>query len=103
VYYTNANVKLDATPKSTTAPKMSRQKKGMYELLVRVTNEKVVPGRKMKTDVFFSEIKNLTTKLDAETKASSDKSDSRSAAASDPMRSAVDNAMGVTPDDGGSH
>eukprot|EP00978_Attheya_sp_CCMP212_P024557 scaffold77349_cov32-Attheya_sp.AAC.1 len=87
VYYTNATVDENATPKtpkSTVAPKLTRQKKRVYELLCRVTMGKVVPGRKMETNTFLNEIKNLTTKLEKEKKQAS----SNTNATSDPMRDA---------------
>jgi hypothetical protein len=85
-----------ASPKTSTKPKMSRQKQRIYELLVKATKGKVVAGRKMTTNFFFDEIKNLTTKLDPEPKTKG--KDSTAPAGSpqatmDPMRAAVDNVM----------
>ena len=66
VYYNNSKENTKAAPKSTTQPKMSRQKQRIYELLVLATKGSIIPGRKMKTDFFANEIKNLKTNLDAE-------------------------------------
>eukprot|EP00978_Attheya_sp_CCMP212_P044521 scaffold313017_cov22-Attheya_sp.AAC.1 len=96
VYYTNATVNAKASPKSSTKPKMSRQKQRIYELLVRATKGRVVPGRKMTTNFFFDEIKNLTTSLDppAKTKSTGTTNPAESPQPTmDPMREAVDNVM----------
>eukprot|EP00978_Attheya_sp_CCMP212_P043362 scaffold281437_cov31-Attheya_sp.AAC.1 len=89
IYYTNATVDEAKTPKSTTTPKLTRQKKRIYELLVLVTLGKIVPGRKMETNTFFQEIDNLTTKLEKPEKTTAN----GNVSTSDPMRDAVNNVM----------
>ena len=65
MYYATTDKEIqskESNPKSSTAPKTTRQKKMIYELVSKVTRGKFFSNRKYATYTFFSiipELKNL--------------------------------------------